>query len=60
MTNQTSNLQLLGREHLKGCIEPHLQVSMVILFKDLNEALLEHRRSEAVGQDHVAAGRIGQ
>ena len=54
MTNQTSDLQLLGGKDLEIGVEAHKQVVVLVLVEDTSERLLVHGRCEAVRQDHVS------
>jgi hypothetical protein len=57
---QPSDLQFLRCEYFEGSVETHKQVIVAILVKDTSEGLPVHGRREAVCQDHVAAGGVGE
>ena len=60
MSDQTGDLEFLGRQHLQRRVEAEEKVVVDVLVEDADEALPEHGGSEAVRQDHVAPGRVGQ
>lgn len=60
MTNQTSNLELLGGKDFEIGVETHEKVVIFVLVEDTGERLLVHRRCEAVRQDHVSTSGVNE
>lgn len=60
VSNQTSNLELLGGENLQRGIEAHEEIVVGILVENFDKTLPKHGRRKAVGQNHMAASVVGQ
>ena len=60
VADEPAHLELLGALHVERGIEAHLQVALLVLVKDLVEALLEDAHLEAVHQQLVPVGQVAQ
>lgn len=58
LPNSSTNLEVRAGKDFGGCEEAHLEVSVVVHFEELFEALLENWVSERVGHDVEAAGHF--
>lgn len=60
VTDETRYLELFSALDVKGSVEAHLQVALVVLLEDAMETLLENTHLETIGKDHVAIGHVAE